>query len=194
MEAPAACGTSLEEPGAELPDLVGLAGQERVYMSWSTSEAGMCGQQQNTFASGIWNHLHHNDTNNDSHTLSFNYQGSNKRQTTTMTDRKNLHIGVFIPAPLGAQLLDTACIDVFGVASYEYLSALSIVPKEISSLAPEVKISYIGSQKSGENYGCLGLLSTISASPVHNNTSTFNTPPMFLSNPFLLVYCSQCSA
>lgn len=67
-----------------------------------------------------------------------------------MSARKNLHIGVFIPVPSGAQLLDTACIDVFGVASYEYLSPLSIVPKDLVSLAPEVKISYIGSQKSGE--------------------------------------------
>ncbi|KAI7783015.1 hypothetical protein LA080_012610 [Diaporthe eres] len=66
-----------------------------------------------------------------------------------MSARTNLHIGVFIPAPSGAQLLDTACIDVFCVASYEYLSALSIVPKDLVALAPEVKISYIGSQQSG---------------------------------------------
>lgn len=118
-------------------------------MSWST-DAGKCGQQQSTLTPGIRNHPHYNDTNNDSHTLSFNYQGWKQRQTTAMSARTNLHIGVFIPAPSGAQLLDTACIDVFGVASYEYLSPLSIVPKDLVALAPGVKISYIGSQKSGE--------------------------------------------
>lgn len=68
-----------------------------------------------------------------------------------MSARKNLHIGVFIPSPSGAQLLDTACIDVFGCASHEYLSALSsFLPTDLSSVAPEIQISYIGSQKSGE--------------------------------------------
>lgn len=67
-----------------------------------------------------------------------------------MTNRKHLHIGVFIPSPSAAQLLDTACIDVFAVSSYQYLSPLPIVPKHLSSLAPEIKISYIGSQKPGK--------------------------------------------
>lgn len=67
-----------------------------------------------------------------------------------MSSRKQFHVGVFIPSASAAQLLDTACIDVFGIASYEYLSPLPIVPKEILSLAPQIKISYIGSQKAGK--------------------------------------------
>lgn len=81
------------------------------------------------------------------HRFSFAYQ---PRCPPTMSDRKQFHIGVFIPSASAAQLLDTACIDLFCIGSYEYLSPLPIVPKEITSLAPEVKISYIGSQKAGK--------------------------------------------
>lgn len=70
-----------------------------------------------------------------------------------MSARKHIHVGVFIPSASAAQLLDTACVDVFAISSHQYLSALDaldMAPKDLSSLAPEVKISYIGSQKSGE--------------------------------------------
>lgn len=67
-----------------------------------------------------------------------------------MNARNNLHIGVFIPSASAAQLLDTACVDVFAISSYQYLSQLPMVPKHLSSLAPEVDISYIGSQKAGK--------------------------------------------
>lgn len=67
-----------------------------------------------------------------------------------MSARKQFHVGVFIPSASAAQLLDTACVDLFCIGSFEYLSPLSIVPKEITSLAPGVKISYIGSQKAGK--------------------------------------------
>lgn len=67
-----------------------------------------------------------------------------------MSARQHLHIGVFIPSASAAQLLDTACIDVFAISSYQYLSSMPMVPSHLSSLAPEIKISYIGSQKPGE--------------------------------------------
>lgn len=76
-----------------------------------------------------------------------------------MSARKHLHIGVFIPSPSAAQLLDTACIDVFAIGSYQYLSPLPMVPSHLSSLAPEMTISYIGSQKPGENPGIYFTLS-----------------------------------
>jgi len=53
--------------------------------------------------------------------------------------RKTVRIGVFLP--VGAQLLDTACIDVFATMSIEYLSLLEgVAPSPIVSLAPSVKI------------------------------------------------------
>lgn len=129
---------------------------------WSTSDAGtvVSSRAPSHLASGIISIATIQIT---ICTLSFNHQDWRQRTTTTMSARKNIHIGVFIPAPRGAQLLDTACIDVFGIASYEYLSELPILPKDLSSVAPEVKISYIGSQKSGEilKCQCLGLLNTI---------------------------------
>ena len=67
-----------------------------------------------------------------------------------MSSRKQFHIGVFIPSASAAQLLDTACVDLFCIGSYEYLSPLAIAPKEITSLAPGVKISYIGTEKAGK--------------------------------------------
>lgn len=86
-----------------------------------------------------------------------------------MSARKQLHIGVFIPSASAAQLLDTASIDVFGMSSYQYLSPMAFVPKDISSLAPEVKISYVGSQKAGE-------ATENQISPLLS-TSTLETPP-----------------
>ncbi|KAK0618446.1 class I glutamine amidotransferase-like protein [Bombardia bombarda] len=67
----------------------------------------------------------------------------------TSDSRKTVRIGVFIPTE--AQLLDTACIDVFGSMSYEYQSGLSyMIPETIYSLAPSVSISYISTIKPGE--------------------------------------------
>lgn len=43
-----------------------------------------------------------------------------------------MRIGVFIPGTV--QLLDMACVDIFGTLSYEYLSVLRLVPTAISNL------------------------------------------------------------
>jgi putative intracellular protease/amidase len=60
-----------------------------------------------------------------------------------------IHIGVFIPN--GCQLLDQACVDIFGSISIEYLSTLTgLLPQPVIDLAPSVKIHYIGSVKAGE--------------------------------------------
>ncbi len=58
----------------------------------------------------------------------------------TATDsRKTIRIGVFIPAD--SQLLDLACIDIFGTMSYEYLSLLGdLSPAPIVNLSPSVQI------------------------------------------------------
>jgi hypothetical protein len=54
--------------------------------------------------------------------------------------RKTVHIGVFIPTE--AQLLDMACVDIFGSMSHEYLSQLpQLVPEALRNLAPCVQIS-----------------------------------------------------
>ncbi|ROW18162.1 hypothetical protein VPNG_00079 [Cytospora leucostoma] len=58
--------------------------------------------------------------------------------------RKHLHIGVYIPSPSGAQLLDTACVDILAMMSHQYLSDLAGLPERLTSLAPDVTISYIG--------------------------------------------------
>lgn len=53
--------------------------------------------------------------------------------------RKTVKLGVFVP--VGAQLLDTACVDILTSMSYEYLSLLEgIAPAPILKLAPSVKI------------------------------------------------------
>lgn len=53
--------------------------------------------------------------------------------------RHKVRIGVFIP--LGAQLLDTACIDIFASMSHEYMSLLSeMLPSAMINLAPSVSI------------------------------------------------------
>ncbi|SPQ17841.1 e8fd80f6-715d-48da-bd18-63d5428cde73 [Thermothielavioides terrestris] len=54
--------------------------------------------------------------------------------------RKTVRIGVFIPAD--CQLLDMACIDIFGTMSYEYFSLVKgLVPAPMLNLAPSVQIS-----------------------------------------------------
>lgn len=53
--------------------------------------------------------------------------------------RKTVRIGVFIPTD--CQLLDMACVDVFGTMSYEYISMLGdTAPTPIVNLAPSVQI------------------------------------------------------
>lgn len=53
--------------------------------------------------------------------------------------RKTVRIGVFIPTD--CQLLDMACVDVFGTMSYEYISMLGdLAPAPIVNLAPSVQI------------------------------------------------------
>ncbi|KAK3942137.1 class I glutamine amidotransferase-like protein [Diplogelasinospora grovesii] len=63
--------------------------------------------------------------------------------------RTQIKIGVFLPSE--AQLLDTACIDIFGSMSYEYLSRLpDLVPAALYNLAPSVVIYYISTVQPGE--------------------------------------------
>jgi putative intracellular protease/amidase len=53
--------------------------------------------------------------------------------------RPSLRLGVFLPA--GAQVLDTACVDVLATMSHEYLSLLEdLVPPPIINLAPSINI------------------------------------------------------
>ncbi|KAK8138433.1 class I glutamine amidotransferase-like protein [Apiospora sp. TS-2023a] len=57
--------------------------------------------------------------------------------------KKNVvRIGVFIPTE--CQLLDVACVDIFGTISHEYMSLVAgLVPQAVIDLAPSVRISYI---------------------------------------------------
>jgi hypothetical protein len=59
----------------------------------------------------------------------------------SVTDsRSTIRIGVFIPAD--AQVLDTACVDILGCMSYEYLSLMKdMIPAPILALAPSMQIS-----------------------------------------------------
>lgn len=68
-------------------------------------------------------------------------------KTTTMS--KTIRIGVFIPH--GAQTLDTACVDVLGVMSHEYLSAIPQLPAHVAALAPHVSVAYITTPTQGSN-------------------------------------------
>ncbi|KAL2168107.1 hypothetical protein VTG60DRAFT_371 [Thermothelomyces hinnuleus] len=71
----------------------------------------------------------------------------------TGTDsRETLRIGVFIPTE--CQLLDMACVDVFGTMSHEYFALLDdMVPAPIANLAPSVQIFYISTVQPGELIG-----------------------------------------
>ncbi|KAK4144735.1 uncharacterized protein C8A04DRAFT_11198 [Dichotomopilus funicola] len=54
--------------------------------------------------------------------------------------RPKIRIGVFIPTD--CQLLDMACVDIFGTMSYEYLTIVKdLVPGPLMNLAPSVEIS-----------------------------------------------------
>ena len=61
----------------------------------------------------------------------------------------HIKIGVYIPH--GAQLLDVATIDVLGVMSKEYFSALSpdLVPPQLKVAVPDVTIYYIATPSTG---------------------------------------------
>ncbi|KAK0731210.1 class I glutamine amidotransferase-like protein [Lasiosphaeris hirsuta] len=62
---------------------------------------------------------------------------------------KTIRIGVFMPS--GAQVLDMACVDIFGTISYEYVKEqASFIPAPIITLAPSVEIIYIGTAQPGE--------------------------------------------
>jgi len=59
-----------------------------------------------------------------------------------------VRIGVFIPGE--CQLLDQACIDIFGSMSHQYMDLIKgFVPQAIADLAPTINIHYIGSVKAG---------------------------------------------
>ncbi|KAK3328827.1 class I glutamine amidotransferase-like protein [Apodospora peruviana] len=73
------------------------------------------------------------------------------------SDRHKIHIGVFIPAD--SQLLDLACVDIFGTASYEYMILLKDqLPAAMYNLAPSVTISYIGTVPAGDLIECTSSL------------------------------------
>ncbi|KAJ4290713.1 hypothetical protein N0V88_006461 [Collariella sp. IMI 366227] len=58
---------------------------------------------------------------------------------TTTSCRKTIRIGVYIPSE--CQLLDMACVDIFGTMSHEYFSLLGdSAPAPIVNLAPSIKI------------------------------------------------------
>ncbi|KAM7223214.1 hypothetical protein V8F06_001427 [Rhypophila decipiens] len=81
--------------------------------------------------------------------------------------RHKIRIGVFVP--FGCQLLDLACVDVFGTMSYEYQSPLTeFIPKPIVNLAPSVEIYYIGSVQPGE---LIELTSTMNIRCTHHMSS-----------------------
>jgi len=70
-----------------------------------------------------------------------------------MSKRHSVRIGVFIPsAQFGCQLLDMASVDVFAMASHQYLGELGdLVPglSQVAELAPEVHIMYISTLPRG---------------------------------------------
>lgn len=65
-------------------------------------------------------------------------------------EQRTVRVGVFIPSE--CQLLDAACVDIFGSLSREYMNTVSsLVPKAVVDLAPKVEVSYIGSVRPGES-------------------------------------------
>jgi transcriptional regulator GlxA family with amidase domain len=59
--------------------------------------------------------------------------------------RKTVRIAVFVPSDV--QLLDLACVDIFAVMGHQYLSELEMLPTSLTSLAPEISIAYVGTDK-----------------------------------------------
>ncbi|KAL2155135.1 hypothetical protein VTH82DRAFT_3811 [Thermothelomyces myriococcoides] len=63
--------------------------------------------------------------------------------------REIIRIGVYIPTE--CQLIDMACIDIFGSLSHEYFTIIGdTVPAPIANLAPSVQIFYISTVRPGE--------------------------------------------
>ncbi|KAK3382924.1 ThiJ/PfpI family protein [Lasiosphaeria ovina] len=63
--------------------------------------------------------------------------------------RKTVRVGIYLPRD--AQVLDLACVDIFGTMSYEYLSPQKdMVPAVLYNLAPSVQFFYIGKVQPGE--------------------------------------------
>jgi transcriptional regulator GlxA family with amidase domain len=58
----------------------------------------------------------------------------------------SVRIAVLLPS--ATQLLDLACIDLFAIMSKSYLSSIPFLPASISTLAPDVTFSYIGTMPS----------------------------------------------
>ncbi|KAH6634046.1 class I glutamine amidotransferase-like protein [Chaetomium sp. MPI-SDFR-AT-0129] len=84
--------------------------------------------------------------------------------------RPKIRIGVFIPTD--CQLLDMACVDIFGTMSYEYLTIVKdLVPGPLMNLAPSVEISYISVVQPGE---LIRLTSSASVACTHH----FSDPKM----------------
>ncbi|KUI67294.1 Isonitrile hydratase [Cytospora mali] len=85
--------------------------------------------------------------------------------------RKHLHIGVFIPSPSAAQLLDLACVDIFAMMSHQYLHNLPMLPSHLTSLAPDITISYISATTT-----------TTTPSPQKDNTTPAPAPLKLTAN------------
>jgi transcriptional regulator GlxA family with amidase domain len=62
--------------------------------------------------------------------------------------RLTIRIGVF--APSSCQILDMACVDIFGMMSIEYLSFMKdMLPAHLLSLAPSISFYYISALPAG---------------------------------------------
>ncbi|OHE93027.1 ThiJ/PfpI family protein [Colletotrichum orchidophilum] len=90
---------------------------------------------------------------------------------------KVIKIGVFVPSE--CQLLDMACIDVFGMMSKEYLGGLPMIPKHIPELAPSMEIFYISTKASGSpDLQLLLLTAGIKIQPTHDMSHSEVQPGM----------------
>lgn len=70
--------------------------------------------------------------------------------TASNNDQRTVPIDAIIPSE--CQLLDAACVDIFGPLRRKYMNTgSSLVPKAVVDLASEVEISYIGSVQPGES-------------------------------------------
>ncbi|WYZ34432.1 hypothetical protein EsH8_I_000708 [Colletotrichum jinshuiense] len=85
-----------------------------------------------------------------------------------MSAAKTVKIGVFIPSE--CQLLDMACIDVFGMMSKEYLGPMDFMPRHLVELAPSVQIFYITSKISDDASSptLLQLTAGVKIKPTHD--------------------------
>ncbi|SPO07737.1 uncharacterized protein DNG_10432 [Cephalotrichum gorgonifer] len=62
-----------------------------------------------------------------------------------MSPTKKVKLGVFIPG--GAQLLDTACVDIFAMGGQDYIKYASKLPQAVRDQAPDISILYIAPGK-----------------------------------------------